>query len=103
MTAAQMSEAAMDEKNAKVTVKLAAKSGYRGETVGQISARQYGEIIAIIEDGNARRKMAAAHDLLAALRWFIDDIDSTHTVMVDFDDNVERARAAIARATQTPA
>jgi hypothetical protein len=46
--------------------------------------------------------MAAAPDLYAALKWFIDDIDGTHTVMVDFDANVERARAALelARGTQ---
>ncbi|TXN40512.1 hypothetical protein [Methylobacterium sp. WL7] len=42
--------------------------------------------------------MAAAPDLLVALKWFIDDIDGTHTVMVDFDRNVERARKALARA-----
>ena len=38
-----------------------------------------------------------AHDeLYAALKWFVDDIDGTHTVMVDFDCNVERARKALA-------
>jgi hypothetical protein len=42
--------------------------------------------------------MAAAPELLAALKWFIDDIDGTHTAMVDFDRNVELARAAIAKA-----
>lgn len=30
-----------------------------------------------------------------ALRWFIDDIDGTRTVMIEFDANVERARAAL--------
>jgi hypothetical protein len=45
------------------------------------------------------RLIAAAPDLLEALSWFINDIDSTHTMMVDFDANVERARAAIAKAT----
>lgn len=45
------------------------------------------------------RLIAAAPDLLEALSWFINDIDSTHTKMVDFDANVERARAAIAKAT----
>lgn len=49
-------------------------------------------------DANGRL-IAAAPDMLQALRWFIDDIDGTHTVMVDFDSNVARARAAIARAT----
>ena len=42
--------------------------------------------------------MIAAPDLLEALKWFIDDIDGTHTVMVEFDANVERARVAIAKA-----
>jgi type II secretory pathway component GspD/PulD (secretin) len=40
----------------------------------------------------------AAPDLLEALKWFIDDIDGTRTVMVEFDAAVERARAAIAKA-----
>lgn len=44
------------------------------------------------------QKMIAAPDLLEALKWFIDDIDGTHTVMVEFDANVERARVAIAKA-----
>lgn len=34
----------------------------------------------------------------AALQWFIDDIDGTHTVMLDFDDAVMRARAALSPA-----
>jgi hypothetical protein len=42
--------------------------------------------------------LAAAPELLAALKWFIDDIDGTHTVMLDFDRNVERARAALRKA-----
>ena len=42
--------------------------------------------------------ISAAPDLLAALKWFIDDIDGTLTNMVEFDGNVERARAAIAKA-----
>lgn len=42
--------------------------------------------------------ISAAPDLLTALKWFIDDIDGFHTVMVDFDKNVDRARAAIAKA-----
>ena len=33
--------------------------------------------------------------LREALKWFIDDIDGTHTVMVEFDLNVKRARAAL--------
>lgn len=41
---------------------------------------------------------AAVHELRDALKWFIDDIDSTHTVMLDFDANVERARKALAKA-----
>jgi len=44
------------------------------------------------------RLMSAAPDLLEALSWFINDIDDTHTVMVDFDANVDRARVAIAKA-----
>lgn len=47
------------------------------------------------------RLIAAAPDLLEALSWFINDIDGTHTVMVDFDANVERARNAIAKALQS--
>jgi len=49
-------------------------------------------------EANARL-IAAAPDLLSALRWFIDDIDGLHTPMVGFDKNVEAARAAIARAS----
>lgn len=30
-----------------------------------------------------------------ALQWFVDDIDGTHTSMVDFSANVARARAAL--------
>jgi hypothetical protein len=45
------------------------------------------------------RLIASAPDLLEALKWFIDDLSSPHTVMLDFDANVVRARAAIARAT----
>jgi len=50
-------------------------------------------------DGIANADLiAAAHDLYAALTWFIDDIDGTHTVMLEFDANVERARAALSKA-----
>lgn len=49
-------------------------------------------------EANARL-FSAAPDLLIALSWFINDIDGTHTVMVDFDANVTRARAAIEKAT----
>lgn len=41
---------------------------------------------------------AASKRLYEALKWFIDDIDGTHTVMVDFDANVEAARKALAAA-----
>ncbi len=44
------------------------------------------------------RLIAAAPEMLAALSWFINDIDGTHTVLGDFGTNVERARAAIAKA-----
>ncbi len=37
----------------------------------------------------------ASDEVIEALRWFIDDIDGTHTVMRDFDAAVARARAAI--------
>ncbi|GLT02830.1 hypothetical protein GCM10007897_42540 [Sphingobium jiangsuense] len=47
--------------------------------------------------GNANL-IAAAPELYEALSWFINDIDGTHTVMLDFDANVERARAALAKA-----
>ena len=49
----------------------------------------------------AGRLIASAPDLLAALQWFVDDIDGSHTVMVDFDVNMERARAAIAASRGT--
>lgn len=42
--------------------------------------------------------IAAAPELLTALKWFIDDIDGTRTRMLDFKRNVELARAAIAKA-----
>lgn len=42
--------------------------------------------------------IAAAPELLEALAWFIDDIDGTRTDMGEFDFNVERSRAAIAKA-----
>jgi hypothetical protein len=64
---------------------------------GYLVARTFGSDL--IDNGNL---IAAAPDLLEALAWFINDIDGTHTVMVDFDANVERARAALARA-QSPA
>lgn len=50
------------------------------------------------KEANARL-IAAAPDLYEALRWFIDDIDGTHTVMLDFDENVAKARAALAKAS----
>jgi len=37
-----------------------------------------------------------------ALQWFIDDIDGTHTVMRDFDANVEKARRALAALSPSP-
>lgn len=42
--------------------------------------------------------IAAAPELYEALAWFINDIDGTHTKMVEFDANVERARVALAKA-----
>ena len=33
--------------------------------------------------------------LFEALKWFIDDIDGSHTKMVDFDENVAKARNAL--------
>lgn len=51
------------------------------------------------EMGANAKLIAAAPELLVALKWFIDDIDGTHTVMVEFDADVARARAAIAKAT----
>ncbi len=42
--------------------------------------------------------IASAPELFEALKWFIDDISGTHTVMLDFDANVVRARAALAKA-----
>jgi hypothetical protein len=51
------------------------------------------------DEGRANAYLfGAAPELLGALKWFIDDIDGTHTVMIDFDANVARARAAIAKA-----
>lgn len=42
--------------------------------------------------------IAAAPELLEALKWFIDDLTATQASMIEFDQNVERARAAIAKA-----
>jgi len=50
------------------------------------------------ERAASARLIAAAPEMLAALSWFINDIDGTHTVLGDFGRNVERARAAIAKA-----
>lgn len=44
------------------------------------------------------RACNAHYQMLEALKWFIDDIDGSHTSMTDFDANVVRARAAIAAA-----
>ena len=44
------------------------------------------------------RLIAAAPELYEALAWFINDIDGSHTVMLDFDANVDRARAVLAKA-----
>ena len=56
--------------------------------------------IAYQEDSVEERKRMerAAPELYAALKWFIDDIDGTHTVMLEFDANVERSRKALAKA-----
>jgi len=60
---------------------------------------ELGPVLGAPEEMQANaRLIAAAPDLLQALKWFIDDIDGTHTVMVDFDANVDAARAAIAKA-----
>ena len=70
----------------------------KGEHI-EIATCWHHSVGAIEKEMEANAHMiAAAPDLLAALKWFIDDIDGTHTVMVEFDENVERARAAIAKA-----
>lgn len=58
----------------------------------------------LLTDGNLAdaRLMAAAPDLLVALKWFLDDIDGSHTVMLEFDANVDRARAAVGKALGLP-
>lgn len=66
--------------------------GHWGTTPGAFIERDEG-----IAEANARLT-AAAPDLLEALRWFINDIDSRKTSMVDFDQAVLDARAAIAKA-----
>ncbi len=48
-------------------------------------------------EANARL-IAAAPELADALKWFIDDIDGTHTKMTEFAEAVEAARAALAKA-----
>jgi hypothetical protein len=48
-----------------------------------------------------RQSAARIRTLEDALRWFIDDIDGTHTVLLDFDAAVERARAALAHKDKT--
>lgn len=56
-----------------------------------------GQMALELGEANARL-IAAAPELLGALKWFIADIDGTHTSMIDFDANVARSRAAIAKA-----
>lgn len=51
----------------------------------------------VLEEGDAFL-IAAAPDMAEALKWFIDDIDSTETNMAEFDANVAKARAALAKA-----
>lgn len=76
----------------------------RGRRIGHTSAvrniggRILGEPIEAEEAQANARLMATAPQLLEALKWFIDDIDGTHTVMLDFDANVMRARRALAAA-----
>lgn len=47
------------------------------------------------------QQAAAAPKMFEALKWFISDIDGSHTTMVEFDENVRRARAALASASPT--
>jgi len=66
-------------------------------------AEDYADLVNdLFSDVTGRKAADALTQLLAerdalreALKWFIDDIDGTHTVMVEFDINVKRARAAL--------
>lgn len=76
---------------------------------GSGGARSYTRTIASFvrttdDEDNAALIVRAVNshaDLLAALKWFVDDISGTHTRMIDFDANVARARAAIKKADPT--
>lgn len=50
----------------------------------------------VTDEQNTRAISERERALVEALRWFIDDIDGNHTVMVEFDANAARARAALA-------
>lgn len=65
MSALDLSKA--DNKDAKLTLKLRAKSGYSSDETHIISANQWAEILLIIADAEGRRKMSAAPELLEAL------------------------------------
>ena len=72
-----------------VVVKLDALSHLPGLMVQMTIAQAKAEIRGL------RAERTALLRCEEALRWFINDIDGTHTVMLDFDANVELARAAL--------
>jgi hypothetical protein len=45
------------------------------------------------------RLFVASHNLLAELKWFMDDLKRPHSIMAHFDEHVARARAAIKEAS----
>ena len=83
-----------DNKDAKLTLKLRAKSGFTSHGDYQVSPNQWSEITAICEDGKQRQIMRSAPELLdameAVLAW-----TAWHNIG---SQELEKARAAIAKA-----
>ena len=93
-----------DEKDAKLTLKLKAKSGYSATETHEISANQWAYILAICVDGPMRRQMSAAPELLEALQALLSEIDGAGISSDGWSapsihsDEINAARAAIAKA-----
>jgi len=105
-----------DDKAATITLRLKADSGYSANHECRVSAKQYGQIIAICQDGALGNAMGAAPELLEALReiesavdWYLGRSGFTQTpalkglqhsqsVSKMLFDAHDKARAAIAKA-----